>query len=143
MRLRLIVKFALFCGVLVALPGQTGYAQVSNSTRFVQLLLLNQQTQISTESKAIATLQTDIARLDAATSSRQIKSLSTTISRLNRQLLRMTSELGLLSTQTYNSARALTPHNPALVSAALSNLLTVQTLSAQVGLGISPATPIQ
>jgi hypothetical protein len=143
MRLPHIVKFALFCGPLVTLAGQSVQAQTPNSTRFVQLLLLNQQMQINADSKALGTLQTDIARLEAATNPRQIRSLSATISRLNRKIVMMTAELILLSTQSYNTARGLTPHNPTLVSTALSNLLIVQSLSAQVGLGISPATPTQ
>jgi hypothetical protein len=104
---------------------------------------MNEQTGISAQNKALATLQRDIAKLDSATSSRQIKSLTATISRLNRQLLRMAAQLSLLATQTYNTARGLSPQDPALVSSALSNLLTVQMLSAQVGLGLTPATPSQ
>src|SRR5262249_5513005 len=135
--------FALFCGAVVALPARTVHAQTPNSTRFVQMLLLNQQTQINADSKALATRNRDIARLDAATNPRQIRSLSATISRLNRRLIVMTADLGLLSTQTYNTARALSPQNPSLVGAAFSKLLIVQSLSVQVGLGISPATPMQ
>src|SRR5262249_6253224 len=126
MRLPHLVKFVLVCGALVALPGPTVHAQAANSTRFVKVLLLDQQAGIQADNKALAMLQSDIAKLGSATSSRQIKSLSKTISRLNRKILIMTSQLNLLSIQTYNSARALTPKNSSLVAAALSSLMMVQ-----------------
>jgi hypothetical protein len=143
MRLQHLVKVALFCGVLVALPGQTVRAQLANSTKFVQLLLLNEQKQITAENKSIATIQSDIAKLDAASNSRQVKSLSATISRLNRQLLHMSAELSQLAIQTVNTARGLTPKNTALINAALANLSVVQSLSARIGLGFTPASPSQ
>ena len=65
------------------------------------------------------------------------------LTRLNDQILNMTAKLVLLSTQTYNTAVSLTPSNSALISQAYANLVAVQNISLQTGLGIAPATPSQ
>jgi hypothetical protein len=138
-----MLGLAVFCGFLGALSGQPVHAQTPNSTRFVQLLLFNQTAQIQADTKAVGARDSTIAKLDAATSSRQIKQLGKMLSRLNHQILGRTAELQLLSIQTYNTAAKLSPSNSSLRSAALANLVTVQQLSAQVGLGFTPATPTQ
>ena len=138
-----ILGIAIFCGAMGTLEGQSVQAQTPNSARFVKLLLLNQSTQIKADTKAMATRNKDIAKLDAATNPRQIKQLAKMVSRLNNQILLLTTKLQILSLQVYASAVNLTPSNPALVSSALSNLVLVQTLSLTEGLGVSPATPSQ
>ena len=143
MRSRQILGFAIFCGAMGTLGGQTVQAQAPSSQRFVQLLLMNQSTQISADMKAVNKRNMEIAQLEAATSSRQISKLAKSLTKLNREILAMTANLQLLSIQTVTLADALAPSNPGLVSTAVANLLTVQTISVQAGLGVSPATPSQ
>ncbi len=105
---------------------------------------MNEATRIAADNKAISLQQREIAKLDAATSARVRPDRSASRStRTNDQIVDMTAKLVLLSTQAYNTAVNLSPSNSGLVSQALFNLLTVQNISAQVGLGIAPATPSQ
>jgi hypothetical protein len=82
-------------------------------------------------------------KLDRATKPSQIKSLNKSLIKLHNQILAMTSKLISFSVQVNTAATALSPPNPTLASKAFSNLLTVQTLSVQAGLGVTPATPTQ
>jgi hypothetical protein len=109
----------------------------------VQLLLRNESAQIRADTKALNTRNNDILKLNAATSARQIKQLEKTLTRLNRQIVAMTLNLQVFSSQAFTTASSLTPSNPGLVSSSLANLLTVQSLSVQAGVGVGPATPSQ
>jgi hypothetical protein len=140
---RQMLGVAIVCSAMGTLGGQTVRAATPNSARFVQLLLLNQAAAIQADTKALNTLNQDIAKFETLTNRRKIKSLGMTISRLNSKILNMTAKLGLLSAQNYTTAVNLNPANPGLVNKALIGLLAVQKLSVQVGFGITPATPSQ
>jgi hypothetical protein len=133
----------ILCGAIGILGGQTARAQAPSSERFVQLLLLNESKLITADSKALSSRNTNIAKLNSATSSGQIKKLNKMLTRINSQILSLTTRLQVSSVQAYDTAFRLTPANPALVSTALANLLTVQQLSVQANLGLNPATPMQ
>jgi hypothetical protein len=143
MRSRHFLGVTIICGALGTLGGQTVKAQAPSSERFVRLLLMNESALIQKDTKALTTRNADIAKLNSATNSRQIRQLGKTLSRLNQQILSLTTRLQVFSTQVYNTAHNLTPSNPSLVSSALANLLIVQQLSIQANLGINPATPMQ
>src|SRR4051794_10850039 len=143
MRSRQFLGVTIVCGALGTLGGQTVKAQAPNSERFVRLLLMDETTLIQKDSKALSTRNADIAKLNSTSNSRQIKQLSKTLSKLNQQILSLTTRLQVFSTQVYNTARNLKPTNQALVSNALANLLAVQQLSVQANLGIAPASPMQ
>ncbi len=134
---------SIFCGAVGTLGGQPVQAQNPNSVRFVKLLLMQEEKEIKSDQKAINTRNKDVAKLDAAKKASQIKQLEKALLKLHNQILSMTTKLQAFSVQVYTGAAVLSPPNPALVSKALGNLLTVQNLSVQAGLGIVPATPSQ
>jgi hypothetical protein len=109
----------------------------------VQLLLANESKMISSTTQMLNTRNADILQLNSATSQAQINRLNKMLSKLNNQILALTTGLQVLSTQSYTYAKELTPANPSLVSQALASLKAVQALSVQSGLGIGPATPSQ
>ena len=80
MRLHHILGAAIFCGAMGTLGGQTAQAQAPSSARFVQLLLRNENILIRTDTKTLNTRDQDIAKLNAATSSRKIRQLSAALS---------------------------------------------------------------
>jgi hypothetical protein len=138
---RHLLRVAIFCGAVGIVGGQPAHAQTPSSTRFVKLLLMNQMKLISADTKALNTRNAGIVKLNNATNQRQINQLNKMLTRLNTQIVRMTAELTLFSTQNYNYAVELSPPDSALVSQALAALRIVQALSVQAGLGIAPATP--
>jgi hypothetical protein len=142
MRLRYILGAALFCGAVSTLGGQAVQAQTPNSPKFVKLLLMKENTDIKNDTKALNTRDKDVAKFQNATGAKE-KQLEKTLTKLHNQILKMTTTLISFSTQVNTGANALSPPNPALASKALSNLLTVQTLSVRAGLGVQPATPSQ
>jgi len=143
MRLRHILGVAIFCGAVGTLGGQAVQAQNPNSPKFVMLLLKQEASQIKSDTKALNTRDKDVAKLETATKKSEINQLNKALLKLHNQILSMTTKLISFSTQVNTGAVALSPPNPALVSKAFGNLLTVQTLSVRAGLGINPATPSQ
>ena len=119
-------------------PG--GSAQTPNSQKFVQLLLMNELTDIQADQKALNTLNNDILKLDSATSARKIKQLNKTLTKLNHEIVDMTTRLQVTSIQALNTARGLTPSNPALVSAAVLGLQNVESLVSQAGIPAATAS---
>jgi hypothetical protein len=140
MPVRHLLRVALFCGALGIVGGQTAHAQnlTPSSVRFVSLLLANETKLIQNTFNAFNTRNANILKLNSATSQRQINQLNKILTRLNTQVLTLTTQLSVLSPQAYNYAKQLSPANPALVSQTLAALLTVQAL--QVEAGIVPAT---
>jgi hypothetical protein len=145
MRPRHLLGVAVFWGVVGTLGGPTAQAQAAtpNSPRAVALFLQLLEKGIKSDTKALNTRDSDIAKLDAATNARRIKQLSNTLAKLHRQILRMTTMLISEATQAFNSANNLSPPNPPLKSRAFGDLLLVQQLSLRTGLGIQPATPMR
>jgi hypothetical protein len=141
---RLVLRVAIACAAVGILTGgRSAQAQNPNSPRFVALLLMQQNKEIKSDTKALNTRDKDIVKLDNATKPSQIKQLNKSLTKLHNQILAMTSKLISFSTQVYTGATHLTPPNPTLKTKALDNLLTVQTLSVRAGLGVLPATPMQ
>jgi hypothetical protein len=141
---RLISRVAIVCGAVGILTGgQSAYAQRPNSPRFVKLLLMQEEKEIKSDTKALNTRDKDVVKLENATRQSQINSLNRSLLKLHNQILAMTSRLISFSTQVNTAATVLSPPNPSLSSRAFSNLLTVQTLSLRSGLGVQPATPTQ
>jgi hypothetical protein len=139
---RLILRVAIVCGTVGILSGgQSAHAQNPNSPRFVAVLLMQEETSIKSDTKALNTRDKDIMKLDAATKPSQIRSLSKSLQKLHNQIIAMTTKLQASSTSVYTGATHLSPPQPNLVSKAFSNILTVQQLSVRAGLGIAPATP--
>ncbi len=93
MRSRHILGAAIFCGAMGTLGGQTVHAQGPSSERFVQLLLTNESALIRSDMKALNSRDSNILKLNAATSSRKIKQLEQMLTRLNRQIVALTLEL--------------------------------------------------
>ena len=138
---RQLLRVAVFCGAIGIVGGPAAHAQTPSSTRFVQLLLLNESKLIQKDTKALNTRDAAIVKLNSASSQRQINKLNKLLTRLNNQALALTLQLTVLSTQSLNYARQLVPPNSSLVGQALGTVATVQMLSARAGL--IPATPFR
>jgi hypothetical protein len=140
---RRFLGVAIVFGALgIVWSGQAAQAQTPSSVRFVSLLLANESKLILSDMNAFNKRDAEIVNLNNATSQRQINQLNRLLTKLNNQILVMTLQLQVLSTQSLTYARELTPANPSLVSQAVSSVLAVQVLSQHAGLGLVPSTAI-
>jgi hypothetical protein len=142
MRPRHLLGVAIFWGVVGTLGGQTVQAAPTpNSPKFVKLLLNKQVKAIKADNKALNQRDKDIAKFESTTNPKVEKMLEKSLTKLHNQILGMTTKLISEAMQVYTAASILSPPQPTLKSAALSNLLATQMLSVRAGLGIAPATP--